>query len=330
MVRMLGAVVLCAAAALVPNAAAAQALSGQIWQPNKPIALVIPFPPGPGLDLVARMVGEKLSASIGQPVIYENRTGASGSIAAEYVARAAPDGLTLMAAATSTHATNVHLIKNLSYDPVKNFTPIVESVETIGCIVVNATVVPVNSVAELVTYAKTNPGKLSFGSSGAGSFFHLAGEMFNQVTGVNLAHVPYRGSVAAFTDLIGGHIQVNFTQLSQAVAYRDNPNLKVLAVLEETRFSRWPEYPSITETLPSYKMPPTWNGIVGPAGLPEPILQRLNAELNKALSLPDVKRRLEDNGYRVVGGSSQAFGRRIRDDIAFYGPIFKSVGVQAQ
>jgi len=154
--------------------------------------------------------------------------------------------------------------------------------------------------------------------------------MFNQVTGVNLAHVPYRGSVAAFTDLIGGHIQVNFTQLSQAVAYRDNPNLKVLAVLEETRFSRWPEYPSITETLPSYKMPPTWNGIVGPAGLPEPILQRLNAELNKALSLPDVKRRLEDNGYRVVGGSSQAFGRRIRDDIAFYGPIFKSVGVQAQ
>jgi tripartite-type tricarboxylate transporter receptor subunit TctC len=327
---MLGAVVLCAAAALVPNAAAAQALSGQIWQPNKPIAIVIPFPPGPGLDLVARMVGDKLSASIGQPVIYENRTGASGSIAAEYVARAAPDGLTLMAAATSTHATNVHLIKNLSYDPVKNFTPIVESVETIGCIVVNTTVVPVNSVAELVTYAKANPGKLSFGSSGAGSFFHLAGEMFNQVTGVNLAHVPYRGSVADFTDLIGGHIQVNFTQLSQAVAYRDNPNLKVLAVLEETRFSRWPEYPSITETLPSYKMPPTWNGIVGPAGLPEPILQRLNAELNKALSLPDVKRRLEDNGYRVVGGSSEAFGKRIRDDIAFYGPIFKSVGVQAQ
>jgi len=327
---MLGAVVLCAAAALVPNAVAAQVLSGQIWQPNKPIAIVIPFPPGPGLDLVARMVGDKLSASIGQPVIYENRTGASGSIAAEYVARAAPDGLTLMAAATSTHATNVHLIKNLSYDPVKNFTPIVESVETIGCIVVNTTVVPVNSVAELVTYAKANPGKLSFGSSGAGSFFHLAGEMFNQVTGVNLAHVPYRGSVAAFTDLIGGHIQVNFTQLSQAVVYRDNPNLKVLAVLEETRFSRWPEYPSITETLPSYKMPPTWNGIVGPAGLPEPILQRLNAELNKALSLPDVKRRLEDNGYRVVGGSSEALGKRIRDDIAFYGPIFKSVGVQAQ
>jgi tripartite-type tricarboxylate transporter receptor subunit TctC len=322
---MMSVMALCAATVLAPHAAAAQ-----VWQPNKPIAIVIPFPPGPGLDLVARMVGDKLSASIGQPVVYENRTGASGSIAAEYVARAAPDGTTLMAAATSTHATNVHLIKNLSYGPVKNFTPIVESVETIGCIVVNTSVVPVNSVAELVAYAKANSGKLSFGSSGAGSFFHLAGELFNQVNGVNLAHVPYRGSVAAFTDLIGGHIQVNFTQLSQAVAYRDNKNLKVLAVLEEMRFSRWPEYPSITEALPSYKMPPTWNGIVGPAGLPEPIRQRLNAELNKALALPEVKRRLEDNGYRVVGGSGEAFGKRIRDDIAFYGPIFKSVGVQAQ
>jgi tripartite-type tricarboxylate transporter receptor subunit TctC len=321
----MGAMALCAAAALMPHAAAAQ-----VWQPTKPIAIVIPFPPGPGLDLVARMVGDKLSASIGQPVVYENRTGASGSIAAEYVARAAPDGTTLMAAATSTHATNVHLIKNLSYDPVKNFTPIITSVETIGCIVVNTQVVPVDSVAELVAYAKANPGKLSFGSSGAGSFFHLAGELFNRVNGVNLAHVPYRGSVAAFTDLIGGHIQVNFTQLSQAVAYRDNKNLKVLAVLEEQRFSRWPDYPSITETLPSYKMPPTWNGIVGPAGMPEPIVQRLNAELNKALSLPEVKTKLEDNGYRVVGGTGEAFGKRIRDDIAFYGPIFKAVGVQAQ
>src|SRR3954471_13190955 len=289
MVRTMGAVALCVAAVLAPHAVTAQALSGQIWQPTKPITMVIPFPPGPGLDLVARMVGDKLSASIGQPVVYENRTGASGSIAAEYVARAAPDGLTLMAAATSTHATNVHLIKNLSYDPVKNFTPIVESVETIGCIVVNTSVVPVNSIVELVAYAKANPGKLSFGSSGAGSFFHLAGELFNQVTGVNLAHVPYRGSVAAFTDLIGGHIQVNFTQLSQAVAYRDNKELKVLSVLEETRFSRWPEYPSITEQVPAFKMPPTWNGLVGPARMPEAVVARLNAEFNRALSIPEVK-----------------------------------------
>ena len=327
MIRMgtLAALLLGAIAVLAPHRAGAQS-----WQPVKPITIVIPFPPGPGLDLVARMIGDKLGTQIGQPIVYENRTGASGSIAAEYVARAAPDGYTLMAAATSTHATNVHLIKNLSYDPLKNFTPLVESVETIGCIVVNTRVVPVNSVTELVAYARQNPGKLSFGSSGAGSFFHLAGELFNQVNGVKLTHVPYRGSVAAFTDLIGGHIQVNFTQLSQAVAYRDNKELKVLSVLEETRFSRWPEYPSITEQVPAFKMPPTWNGLVGPAGMPEAVVARLNVELNRALSTPEVKSKLEDNGYRVVGGTGAAFGRRIRDDIAFYGPIFKSVGVEAQ
>jgi len=233
MFRMIGAILLGGAAAFAPHAVAAQS-----WQPTKPITIVIPFPPGPGLDLVARMVGDRLSSQIGQPVVYENRSGASGSIAAEYVARAAPDGTTLMAAATSTHATNVHLIKNLSYDPIRNFTPIVTSVETIGSLVVNRNVVPVNSVMELVDYAKKNPGKLSFGSSGAGSFFHLAGELFNLVAGVKMTHVPYRGSVAAFTDLIGGHIQVNFTQLSQAMVYRDNPALKVLAVLETVRFSR--------------------------------------------------------------------------------------------
>ncbi len=320
--RVLAALLLCVVAPCIANA--------QTWQPSKPITIVIPFPPGPGLDLVARLVGDKVSAAVGQPVVYENRTGASGSIAAEYVARAAPDGSTLMAAATSTHATNVHLIKNLSYDPVKNFTPVVTSVETIGCLVVNTKVVPVQSVTELVAYAKAHPGTLSFGSSGAGSFFHLAGELFNQVAGVHMTHVPYRGSVAAFTDLIGGHIQVNFTQLSQAMAYRDNDSLKVLAVLETVRFSAHPEYPSITDELPGFRMPPTWNGIVGPAGLPEPVLARLNAEFNKALSIPEVKSKLEDNGYRVVGGTPEAFGKRIADDIAFYGPIFKSVGVQAQ
>ena len=325
MFRMIGAMLLGLAAASAPHAVAAQA-----WQPTKPITIVIPFPPGPGLDLEARMVGDRLSAQIGQPEVYENRTGASGSIAAEYVARAAPDGYTLMAAATSTHATNVHLIKNLSYDPVRNFTPIVTSVETIGSLVVNRNVVPVNSVTELVEYARKNPGKLSFGSSGAGSFFHLAGELFNQVAGVKMTHVPYRGSVAAFTDLIGGHIQVNFTQLSQAMAYRDNPALKVLAVLETVRFSAHPEYPSISDELPAFRMPPTWNGIVGPAGMPAPVVARLNAQLVKALNIPEVKSKLEDNGYRAVGGTPEEFGKRIRDDIAFYGPIFKSVGVEAQ
>ena len=189
---------------------------------------------------------------------------------------------------------------------------------------------PVNSVTELAAYAKANPGKLSFGSSGAGSFFHLAGELFNQVNGVKLTHVPYRGSVAAFTDLIGGHIQVNFTQLSQAVAYRDNKKLKVLAVLEEDALLGAAGVSVDHRRGPGLQDAADLERHRRPAGMPKPVVERLNAEFNKALSIPEVKSKLEDNGYRVVGGTGEAFGRRIRDDIAFYGPIFKSVGVQAQ
>lgn len=306
-----------------------QTARAQSW-PSRPITLVIPFPPGPGLDFVARLVGDKLAQSLGQPVVFENRTGANGRLASEYVARAVPDGHTLMAAATSTHATNVHLSKSLSYDPVTGFTPIIASVETIGGLVVNTNVVPVGSVAELVDFAKKNPGKLGYGTSGVGSFFHLAGELFNQKAGVALAHVPYRGSAAAVTDLIGGHVPINFTQLAQALALADKKEIKILAVLETVRFSRAPELPSITETLPAFRMPASWNGFVGPAGLPEPIVTRLNAEIGKILSMPEVRSKLEDAGYRVAGGTPAAFGQRIRDDIAFYGPIIKAVGIQPE
>jgi tripartite-type tricarboxylate transporter receptor subunit TctC len=261
--------------------------------PTAPVRFVVSTPAGGVNDLIARLVADGLSARWSQPVIVDNRPGASGLVAMRYVANAAPDGYTIILSSESNHILLPLLDKNFPLDVFKDFVPISLSGQFQHTLIVKKET-PVATVQELISYLKAHPGKLSFGSSGAGSFFHLAGELFNQVSGVNLAHVPYRGSVAAFTDLIGGHIQVNFTQLSQAVAYRDNPNLKVLAVLEETRFSRWPEYPSITETLPSYKMPPTWNGIVGPAGLPEPILQRLNGEFNKALNLSEVKRRLED------------------------------------
>ncbi len=324
MPRLVMACVIAAAVCAGPHAAWAQT-----W-PSRPIAIVIPFPPGPGLDFIARLVGDKLATALGQPVIFENRTGANGRLASEYVARAAPDGHTLMAAATSTHATNVHLSKNLSYDPVTGFTPIIASVETIGALVVNTNVVPVASVAELIDYAKKSPGKLSYGTSGVGSFFHLAGELFNQKAGVSLAHVPYRGSAAAVTDLIGGHVPINFTQLAQALALADKKEIKILAVLETTRFSRTPELPSITETLPAYRMPASWNGFVGPAALPEPIVARLNAEIGKALNTPDVRGKIEDAGYRVAGGTPAQFGQRIRDDIAFYGPIIKAVGIQPE
>ena len=318
-----------AALAPLPHSAAwAQTLT-QSW-PTRPITFVVPFPPGPGLDFVARLVGERLSPALGQPVLYEYRTGANGRVASESVARAAPDGYTLMVAATSTHATNVHLTRNLGYDPVANFTAIITSVETIGCLAINTAVLPVETVAELIEYARKNPGKLSYGSSGVGSFFHLAGELFNQKADVRINHVPYRGSVTAFTDLIGGHVQINFTQINQALAFKDNKQIKILAVLETTRFSRAPDIASITEALPSFRMPASWNGFVGPAGLPEPVVARLNVEIGRALHTPEVHDKLESGGYRVANGTPAEFGRRIRDDIEFYGPIIKSVGIQLE
>ena len=328
MVRMLGAVVLCAAAALVPNAAAAQALSGQIWQPNKPIAIVIPFPPGPGLDLVARMVGDKLSASIGQPVVYENRTGASGSIAAEYVARAVPDGTTLMAAATSTHATNVHLIKNLSYDPVKNFTPIVESVETIGCIVVNTSVVPVNSVAELVAYAKANPGKLNYASAGAGTSHHLAGELFKQQTGTFITHIPYRGAGPALQDLIAGNVDCMFDGLGSSAQHIKAGRIKALMVAGKTRNAAFPDVPCAAEVgLPDYTVT-TWYGLWTPKGTPADVQAKIVEDVNKSMQADDIKSVWASNGSEIPTLTPAQFGAFVSSEVKRWAVVVKSAGAK--
>jgi tripartite-type tricarboxylate transporter receptor subunit TctC len=306
-----------------------QSLFAQSW-PSERITIVVPFTAGPGLDFITRVIAEKLSKALGQSVVIENRPGANGRLASQFVARSNPDGYTILAGVTSTHATSVHLVKDVGYDPVKDFTPIITSVETIGCIVVNQSVLPVNSVGELVDYAKNHPGKLSYGTSGVGSFFHLAGELFNKTTGANLVHIPYRGGVPAFTDLIGGHVPINFTQLAQVSGKSEDKQLKILALLDEKRFSGAPDLPSISEIIPSYRMPSSWNGFLGPAGLPEPIVQRLNAEINKILNSPDVRASLESNGYRVVGGTSGEFASRIRNDIEFYGRLIKAAGIQPE
>lgn len=315
--------VLTAVGTCVPHA------SAQTW-PSKPVTIVVPFTAGPGLDFVTRLIGDKLSTALGLPVVIENRVGANGRVASQHVARSSPDGYTLLAAVTSTHATSVHLVKSLGYDPIKDFTPVITSVETIGCLVVNQTVLPVNSVIELVNYAKKNPGKLSYGTSGTGSFFHLAGELFNQTTGTHLNHVPYRGGVPAYTDLIGGHVQINFTQLAQVAATPESGHLKILGLLDETRFSGAPDLPSLSELIPAYRLPSSWNGFVGPAGLPDVIVQRLNVEIGKILNMAEVRSKLEDNGYRVAGGAPAQFATRIRNDIEFFGRVIKTAGIEQE
>jgi tripartite-type tricarboxylate transporter receptor subunit TctC len=312
------------AATLLGNAAAA----AQAW-PSRPITIVVPLPPGPALDLVARQIGAKIAVPLGQTVVIENRTGANGAIGTNGVARSAPDGYTLLAATAGTHVTAVHLMKSLPYDPIKDFTPIIAAVEPVTCLAVAASL-PVNSVPELIAYAKTHPNELSYGSSGVGSVFHLMGELFNETAGVKIKHVPYRGVAPAMQDVIGGHIPMVFISVANADAAAKAGQVKILAVLEPARYSRLPNVPSMSEIIPAFRKPSSWFGFFGPPGLPQPVVTRLNAEMAKALSAPEVVQNFEANGYAPIGGTPQQFADLLKDGIERYGAIIKAAGIQPE
>ncbi len=303
--------------------------SAQTAPSGKPITMVVPFPPGPSLDLVARLTGAKLADALGQPVVVENRTGANGTLGANAVARAAPDGRTLLFTTASTQVTAVHLMKNLPYDPVKDFAPIIAAVEPVTCLIVNSAL-PVSSVGELVAYAKARPGALSYGSSGVGSVFHLVGELFNQTAGLSINHVPYRGVAPALQDVVAGHIPMAFLSISNALALGDNAGIRILAVLEPQRFARRPDIPSMSEAVPAFHKPSSWFGVFGPAGLPTPMVARLHGEIIKALDAADVKAKLDENGLSVIGGSPEDFRTLIVDGIARYGAIIRAAGLKPE
>jgi tripartite-type tricarboxylate transporter receptor subunit TctC len=303
--------------------------AAQGWPAGRPITMVVPFPPGPALDLVARLVAGKLGEALGQTIVVENRSGANGTIGSNLVARAAPDGFTLLAATAGTHVTAVHLMKSLPYDPVKDFTPIVAAVEPVTCLAVNADV-PVNSVGELIAYAKSRPDELSYGSSGVGSVFHMLGELFNQTAVVRIKHVPYRGVVPAMQDVISGHIPMVFISVSNALPAVQIGRVRILATLEPVRWARLAQVPSMSEIIPAFKKPSSWFGFLGPAGLPHDVTTRLNAEIVKALEAPDVVGKLDDNGMTVIGGTPEQFAALIEDGIIRYGAIIKAAGIQPE
>ena len=299
--------------------------AAQKW-PDHPIKLVVGFPPG-ATDLISRPIVAALQEDLGQPVIIENRPGANGAIATEQVMRADPDGYTLLIGTAGTHVTAVHLVKNLAYDPVKDFAPIIAAVEPATCLVVNPSL-PVHSVQELIDYARKNPGKLSYGSPGVGSVFHLLGELFKQTTGTDLVHVAYKGVDPAMTDLIAGHILVNFTAVSTANVHIKAGTARILAVLEPARFSRMPEVPSITETIPAFRKPSTWFGFFAPRATPQDIVLRLNAAIEKALARPELRARFAENGYTVIGGPPQRLNDLMVDGIDRFGEIIASAGIK--
>ena len=298
----------------------------QAW-PQRNITILVPFPPGPAVDLVARLVGAKLSTALGQSIVVENRTGANGTIASTAVARAAPDGYTLLMGTAGTHVTAVHLMKNLPYDPVKDFTPVIAAVEPVTCLAVNAKL-PVSSVEELIAYAKARPGEMSYGSSGIGSVFHLMGALFNSTAGLQINHVAYRGVELAMQDTIGGHVPMTFIAVSNAMAGHMAGQVKILAILEPQRYSKLPDIRSMSEILPQFRKPSSWFGMFGPPGLSADIQARLNAEMDQALKDPEVKERLESVGLSVIGGSPEQFAELIRDGIDRYGAIIREAGIQ--
>ena len=294
--------------------------------PVKPVRMVVAFPPGGSTDLAARTLGEKLAAALGQPFVIENKPGASGNIGAEAVAKSAPDGYTLFMAATS-FATAPAFFPNLVWDPVKDFAP-VSMVATVPIILVVHPSVPAANARELIAYAKANPGKLNIASPGSATLARLTGELFKQAAGVDLVTVNYKGGPPAVADLLGGQAQLMFANISDVIAQVKAGKLRALAVTTAKRSAIAPELPTLAESaLPGFEVS-TWQAVLGPAGTPRDIVQRLNMEIVKAMALPEVKEKFLSFGTDAVTGTPDELGRFLVAEVAKIGRIAKDVGAK--
>jgi tripartite-type tricarboxylate transporter receptor subunit TctC len=297
---------------LVLAAIAAPAAQAQDNYPGKTITLVVPVPPGGAADFIARLIGRKLSDVLGQPVVISNRGGASGTIASDNVAKAAPDGYTLLMATSSAMAINPTLYKKIAYDPVKDFQPIAMMAHLPFILVVNNDL-PVKTLAEFIAYAKANPGKLSYGSGGVGASHHLYGELFKSLTGIQMTHVPYKGTVPALNDVIAGHIQVLFSDAPPALPQIKGGKVRALGVTTAKRMAAAPDIPPINDTVPFDSAP--WQMLDAPAGTPQPIVDRLHKEMVAYIASAEGQKKLARHGADarradLAGGAVQV--RRAR------------------
>jgi tripartite-type tricarboxylate transporter receptor subunit TctC len=296
--------------------------------PEKPITLVVPWAPGGSTDILARALGNKLSQSLGQPVIVDNRAGASGNIGSNFVAKAAPDGYTLLVGSMSTHAMNPALMANMPFRGVEDFTPIAQLANVINTMVINPSV-PAKNVKEFVAYAKANPGKLNYASAGPGSTNHLSAVLFEKAAGIQMVHVPYKGGAPAVVDTVADQTQVLFSAGTQTLPHVKAGKLRLLGVTEARRSSLMPDVPTVGETLPGYQLG-VWYGFFGPAGMPKDLVARLNAEANKAMADPEVRKHMESIGVEIVKATPQEFGKVLRDDADRYGKIIRELGIKGE
>ena len=302
----------------------AQGAIAQDW-PVRPVRLVVTVPPGGAADFIARLVGGRLAESLGQPVLIENRGGAGGTIAADAVAKAAPDGYTLLQNSITTHGIGPHLYAKLPYDPVKDFAP-VSGLALLPLIMSVGADLPVRDVNDLIAYSKTHP--LNFASSGNGGAPHMAGELFKSVTGAPITHVPYKGSGPAVADLIGGRVQIMFDAAPSLIANVRAGKLRVLAAASEQRNRLLPDVPTFAELGYPRINVSLWYGLLAPAGTPKAIVSRLNAEVTKALQSDEVREKLLAQGADPMPGSPEAFAAFMREEMAKWAPVVKQAGIK--
>jgi tripartite-type tricarboxylate transporter receptor subunit TctC len=295
--------------------------------PTRPVRMIVAFASGTASDIIGRMLADKLTQAMGQPFIVENRTGAGGTIAAELVAKSAPDGYTLLVS-TAALPVSAAVYPNLRYDTSKAFNSV--TVISLSPLALAANLnFPPKSVSELITYAKANPGKVSFGSAGVGTSHHLTGEKLKVDANIDIVHVPYKGSGPAHADLMGGQIQLMFDNIVALIPHFKSGKMRPLAVSSAKRHALLPDVPSLAEAGVRDFDAVAWFGIVAAAGTPRETLGRLNTEFVKALTLPDVRQRLLDSGSEIVGNSPEAADRHLRDDIARWGAVVKAANVKA-
>ena len=325
--RSLPGLLLLAVASLV--FAQADIARGQASYPNRPIALVVTVPPGGAADFVGRLIGGKLADALGQPVVINNRAGAGGIVAAAAVAKAEPDGYTLLLNTIATHGIGPHIYANLPYDPVKDFSPVVLIAKLPLIMAVNAQV-PAQSVEEVIALAKARPGELSFCSAGSGGAPHLAGELFKSLTGTELLHVPYRGSGPAVVDLVAGRITMMFDATPSLLPFIAAGKLRALAAASPQRHPLLPDIPSFAEIgYPGMDIA-LWYGVAAPGGTPQAIVRRLNAELVKILDMADVRRSLTEQGADVQGGTAEDFAAFMRNESDRWAAVVKQAGIKPE
>jgi tripartite-type tricarboxylate transporter receptor subunit TctC len=297
--------------------------------PTKPVKIIVAFPPGGGTDIVARMIAPRLGETWGQPVIVENRAGAAGVIGTELAAKSEPDGHTLFMATMGNMTANQHLYPNMTVDPLRAFAPITKVVDVHFVFMANPTL-PANNVQELIALAKSKPGEIAYSSSGAGGAPHLAMELFKRQAGIDLAHVPYKGSAPSITDLIGGRVMLTMDSLVQSLPHIKSGRLKALAVLGPKRAALLPDVPTVAESgLPGYALT-NWFGLLAPAATPPDRIAKLHADVVAILKDAELQKKIAALGADVVGNTPQEFGAAMRSESAQWADIIKAAGIRAE